>query len=120
MLSSLNNRSITASVFLVCFLLSLLLVQAMRQPMISSSAPQLLSDPFLQLPTTNSVRVVWFTEFAGSDHKVAYGNNLKSSAKANTTKLSRVREDRDSRLGKSQKDRNKQLTRRDIWRHEPV
>jgi 3',5'-cyclic AMP phosphodiesterase CpdA len=90
----------------------------MRQPMISSSAPQLLSDPFLQLPTTNSVHVVWFTEFAGSAHKVAYGNNLKSSAKATTTKLSRVREDRDSRLGKSQKDRNKQLTRRDIWRHE--
>lgn len=119
MLRSLNNRLfITASVFLVCFLLSLLLVQAMRQPMISSSTPQLLSDPFLQLPTTNSVHVVWFTEFAGSDHKVAYGDNLKSSAKATTSKLSRVREDRDSRLGKSQKARNKQLTKRDIWRHE--
>lgn len=117
MLRSLNNCSIAVAVFLVCFLLSLLLVQAMRQPMMQSS-PGLLSDPFLQLPTINSVRVVWFTEFAGSDHRVAYGDNLKFSEAATTTKLSRVREDRDSRLSESQKNRYKQLTRRDIWRHE--
>ncbi|MEM6717224.1 MAG: metallophosphoesterase, partial [Cyanobacteria bacterium P01_C01_bin.147] len=32
----------------------------------------LLTDPFLQLPTPSSVRVVWFTEFAGQQHTVAY------------------------------------------------
>ncbi len=82
--------------------------------------PQLLSDPFLQLPTETSVRVVWFTEFAGSSHTVAYGTDLDRIAVATTTKLSRTREDRQSRLGDTtQKDQVYQpLTRRDIWRHE--
>ncbi|MEW6498747.1 MAG: metallophosphoesterase, partial [Cyanobacteriota bacterium] len=54
-----------------------------------TSAPQLLTDPFLQLPTENSVRVVWFTEFEGSGHSVAYGRGLTRSEIAKTTKLSR-------------------------------
>ena len=73
----------------------------------------LLSDPFLQLPTESTVNVVWFTEFAGDRHVVNYGTGLKDSAIASTTKLTRVREDRDSQIenppGKSP---------RDIWRHE--
>lgn len=114
MLRSLKNRTITTAVFLVFFLL-ILLVQATRQPMIPS--PQLLSDPFLQLPTANWVQVVWFTEFAGSDHRVAYGENLKFSAKATTTKLTRTREDRDSHVGESQKGEYTPIMRQ-IWRHE--
>jgi len=62
------------------------------------STPQMLSDPFLQLPSETSVRVVWFTEFAGSDHRVAYGENLNQTA-ATTTKLSQPREDQNSRIG---------------------
>ena len=50
----------------------------------------LLSDPFLQLPTENSVNVVWFTEFKGDFHSVKYGKQLTRKAIANTTKLSRV------------------------------
>ncbi|NJO76528.1 MAG: hypothetical protein HC833_23955 [Leptolyngbyaceae cyanobacterium RM1_406_9] len=38
-----------------------------------ASTSQLLTDPFLQLPTENSVRVVWFTEFEGDRHRVEYG-----------------------------------------------
>jgi len=57
----------------------------------------MLSDPFLQLSET-SVRVVWFTEFAGSDHRVAYGENLNQTAAATTTN-SRTREDQNSRIG---------------------
>jgi len=57
-------------------------------------APQMLSDPFLQLPGETSVRVVWFTEFAGSDHRVAYGENLNQTADHH--KLSRTREDQNS------------------------
>jgi hypothetical protein len=114
MLRSLKNRTITTAAFLVFFLL-ILLVQATRQPMMPS--PQLLSDPFLQLPTTNWVRVVWFTEFAGSDHRVAYGENLKFSAKATTTKLTRTREDRNSHVGESQKGEYTPIMRQ-IWRHE--
>ncbi len=33
----------------------------------------MLTDPFLQLPTENSVRIVWFTDFIGVEHQVIYG-----------------------------------------------
>lgn len=104
------------AVFLVFFLPILLLIQATRQPMIP--LPRLLSDPFLQLPTSDSVQVVWFTEFAGSDHKVIY-SNLKSKI-ATTTKLSRTAEDRDSHVGKTQKGEIDTPKIRDIWRHEAL
>jgi hypothetical protein len=85
-----------------------------------SSTPKLLTDPFLQLPTANSVRVVWFTEFAGSQHTVNYGDNLNQSVIATTTKLSRTREDQKSRVGNQTEDGKlyQQPTTRDIWRHE--
>ncbi len=85
-----------------------------------TSAPQLLTDPFLQLPTETSVRVVWFTEFRGSGHSVAYGQGLSRTATATTTKLSRTREDELSKVGNQTKDAQvyKKPTMRDIWRHE--
>ena len=84
------------------------------------SAPQLLTDPFLQLPTETSVRVVWFTEFAGSRHSVAYGQGLTRTATATTTKLSRTREDELSKVGNQTEEAQvyKKPTMRDIWRHE--
>ena len=75
----------------------------------------LLSDPFLQLPTKNTVNVVWFTEFKGDRHVVKYGSKLESSAIANTTKLTKVREDEDSQI-----DNPPVKSPRDIWRHESV
>ena len=82
-------------------------------------APQLLSDPFLQLPTETSVQVVWFTEFAGLRHSVSYGEGLQQTAVATTTKLSRTREDQHSRIGDQiQTGQYKQPTWRHIWRHE--
>ncbi len=78
-----------------------------------NNTPILLSDPFLQLPTEDSVQVVWFTEFEGIEHRVEYGDGL--SAEATTTLLSRTREDSDSRVqGRAYPG----LTRREIWRHE--
>jgi len=62
------------------------------------SEPKLLSGPFLQMPTETSVRVVWFTEFAGTRHTVAYGSDLSQIAVATTTNLSRSREDQKSRV----------------------
>jgi hypothetical protein len=84
------------------------------------SEPQLLTDPFLQLPTETSVRVVWFTEFVGSSHTVTYGTDFNQIATATTTKLSRTREDQNSRVGKQTQNAevSQQPTRRDIWRHE--
>ncbi|RUS97882.1 hypothetical protein DSM107003_17570 [Trichormus variabilis SAG 1403-4b] len=84
------------------------------------SAPQLLTDPFLQLPTETSVRVVWFTEFVGDKHLVIYGKKLDKSAIAKTTKLSRTREDQQSRVANQTE--NGQIyqkpVKREIWRHE--
>ncbi len=87
-----------------------------------TSTPQLLTDPFLQVPTENSVRVVWFTEFKGSRHTVLYGQGLKRNAIATTTKLSRTREDQKSNVGQQTQDGQiyQQPTSRDIWRHEAI
>jgi hypothetical protein len=84
--------------------------------MYTTSVPQLLTDPFLQLPTETSVRVVWFTEFVGSQHIVTYGENLDKTALATTTKLSRTREDQDSQV--ANKTQYQKPIKRDIWRHE--
>jgi len=85
-----------------------------------SNQPQLLTDPFLQLPSENSVRVVWFTEFLGSQHTVTYGSNLNRTVTANTIKLSRTREDQKSKF-KAQTQENQVYQEpiwRNIWRHE--
>ena len=77
------------------------------EPRVSSLFPQggqavvssqLLTDPFLQFPTADSVRVVWFTEFQGQGHTVSWGQpgqtpenaagNLPNQADAVTTRLS--------------------------------
>jgi hypothetical protein len=66
--------------------------------------------------------VVWFTEFAGSRHTVAYGQGLSRTAIATTTKLSRTREDQLSKVGKQTEEGQvyQQPTMRNIWRHEAV
>ncbi|MGB3206103.1 MAG: metallophosphoesterase [Crinalium sp.] len=85
-----------------------------------TSKAQLLTDPFLQLPTENSVRVVWFTEFAGSSHTVTYGKELNQITVAISNKLSRTCEDQKSQLADlPQQNQTEQYpTKRDIWRHE--
>ena len=82
--------------------------------------PTLLSDPFLQLPTETSVRVVWFTEFAGSQHTVTYGQDLDQIAIATTTQLSRTREDSFSKGATLDPDQDIERSpiQRPIWRHE--
>ena len=120
MLKRLTSRPLLiAAVFLVFIALTPIIKLSTRQP-IMTAAPQLLTDPFLQLPTENSVRVVWFTEFAGSGHTVAYGQGLSRTATATTTKLTRTREDQKSRVGNQTEDGQvyKKPTMRDIWRHE--
>ena len=107
---------------LVLFSLSIFATIAINYLSMSSAAEKelfvtknnsLLSDPFLQLPTESTVNVVWFTEFAGDLHVVDYGTELEHSAIANTTKLTRVREDRDSQI-----ENPPEKSPRDIWRHE--
>lgn len=84
----------------------------------------LLTDPFLQLPTSNSVRVVWFTEFEGLEHFVVYGDRPNHSLSekgtrqvtATTRPLTRLREDQDSRLPSGET--LESPTFRRVWRHE--
>ncbi|MEB3211082.1 MAG: metallophosphoesterase [Leptolyngbyaceae bacterium] len=86
----------------------------------SAVAPTLLTDPFLQLPTNDSVRVVWFTEFEGRRHVVEYGDRLQQSSVATTRKLSRTREDSKSRVGEQVEEGQiySKPVSRSIWRHE--
>jgi hypothetical protein len=86
----------------------------LRSAIAMTSAPTLLTDPFLQLPTENSVRVVWLTEFAGQQHRVFYGEEFGQQAIAQTSLLSRTREDQNSNILNAPN----ASTRRLIWRHE--
>ena len=102
--------------------LLLLIIKPSVMPNPPNSAVQLLTEPFLQLPTPTSVRVVWFTEFAGTDHRVIYGQNFQHLAIARTSKLSRTQEDQFSLVGE-QKERGQvyqKSTPRNIWRQEAI
>ncbi len=116
MLRLLPYRSWLAA-FLGCILAIWLLSQSSWS---MTSAPTLLSDPFLQLPTPNSVNVVWFTEFAGTRHAVSYGKKLERTVIARTTELTRTREDAGSKVGRQVGDGTvyPQTKSRPIWRHE--
>ncbi len=74
----------------------------------------LLSDPFLQFPKQNSIEVIWFTEFAGEEHYVRYGLNLEQSVKAQSTVLSKMQEDQNSKWHQQVN----QVISRTIWRHQ--
>lgn len=75
---------------------------------------QLLTDPFLQAPTSTSVRVVWFTEFPGQRHQVSYGPDLAQTVMATSRPLSRTSEDARSHIPHPPA----QVAARPIWRHE--
>ncbi|NEP48439.1 MAG: metallophosphoesterase, partial [Moorea sp. SIO3C2] len=97
-------------------------IKQITQQRAMTSAYELLTDPFLQFPTKDSVRVVWFTEFPGSRHTVTYGTSSYRKATATTTKLSRTREDEKSRVGNQTEDAQlyQKPIMRDIWRHEAI
>lgn len=99
----------------------------------------LLIDPFLQLPTEDSVNVVWVTEFEGAKHVLVYGEGLDQLAangarslaalvggastpklrvvSADTFHFSRLREDQSSRVPGRRYDSEQE---RPLWRHEAV
>lgn len=90
-------------------------------------SPQFLTDPFLQDPTPDSVRVVWFTEFEGGNHQVRWGSPGAShdgifphQANAMTRRLSRTREDAGSRIDHPDFADLKRTVPRPIWRHEAL
>ncbi|MEM8546271.1 MAG: metallophosphoesterase [Cyanobacteria bacterium P01_H01_bin.119] len=132
-----QRQNITLAVAVVLMALALGLVLTLeagfesRQNAAREVLP-LLSDPFLQAPTPSSVRVVWFTEFEGSEHLVAYGrpeqmrteeslqtltiDALGQTVEATTRPMSRLREDQRSNLAEPQS--GETPVKRSIWRHE--
>ena len=83
-----------------------------------TTEPRLLTDPFLQLPTATTVRVVWFTEFEGRRHFISYGEGLRHTAEATTMRMTCMYEDASSRiLGRPSPSR---VTERPVWRHEAI
>ena len=80
----------------------------------------MLTDPFLQHPTKDGVRVVWFTEWQGQEHQVHYGQNLEMRVSASSRLMSRMAEDADSHLGQNRQIEiaDDTVTPREIWRHE--
>lgn len=101
---------------LICLTITVMTNSKVVSTVPPNSSISLLSDPFLQLPTKNSVRVVWFTDFPGETHRVVYGKKLESTVNAETSKLSRVREDEKSQFSQTYS----QPTTREIWRHEAI
>lgn len=121
------NLSVQRNLWAIALLLFVAIVSPivslmLKQPIMPNPTAQLLTDPFLQLPTANSVQVVWFTEFPGQAHTVSYGQNFQQQVVAKTSKLSRTQEDQYSLVGE-QKERGQvyaKPTPRDIWRHEAI
>ncbi|MEM6403614.1 MAG: metallophosphoesterase [Cyanobacteria bacterium P01_D01_bin.116] len=79
-----------------------------------------LTEPFLQFPTETSIKVIWFTEFMGDGHAVSFGGNLLESVFTKNTRPIRLREDKQSRVGKQTVDGQvyEKPVFREIWRHE--
>ena len=103
--------------FFTIILFAVMVVVISSPLSMSATNSQFLTDPFLQLPTPSSVRVVWFTSQAGTHHTVTYGHNLDRTVEADTKALSRTREDTTSHLeGNSLS----APTPRPIWRHEAL
>ncbi|MEO1430007.1 MAG: metallophosphoesterase family protein [Cyanobacteria bacterium J06633_8] len=120
-----RNRPVSLiSIFICVFCITLMYgcLPNSQPPSLKSTAEasSLLTEPFLQSPTKNSVRVVWFTEFPGNQNIVAYGENLNQTVEATTIKLSHTREDQKSRVGEQTEDKQvyQKPVQRDIWRHE--
>lgn len=116
-----------------------------RRGPVPAPAPtlSLLTDPFLQSPEGNTVRVVWFTEFPGDRHLVVTGSGasqLSADGVAALTKgrkatggqavsvyvadsfeLARTSEDAGSFLPKDRLPTLEQgIVHRSVWRHEAV
>ncbi|CAN5163400.1 hypothetical protein BH09ACT12_BH09ACT12_20550 [soil metagenome] len=98
----------------------------------------LLTDPYLQAPTTDRVSVVWMTEYSGASHTLLVGEAVGSlteaqllaaasgtatpgvrTVTASSSQLSRVSEDSRSNVPKPPA-ADAGVVRRDVHRHEAV
>ncbi|MGL4577057.1 MAG: hypothetical protein ACRCV9_19875, partial [Burkholderiaceae bacterium] len=80
----------------------------------------LLSEPMLQNPSADSVRVVWFSEVETGKHTVRVGANLDREFTATTTKMSRMLEDNGSQVFQRITSTLTLPQARNVFRHEAV
>jgi len=125
MFRGLKNRPVPLTTIFLCVLCFTLIYGCLPNSQtpnsqLTAEASSLLTEPFLQKPTENSVTVAWFTEFPGEKNTVAYGENLNQTTEATTIKLSHTREDQKSRIGNQTEDKlvYQKPVQRDIFRHE--
>lgn len=93
-------------------------VAAVQEPQeIDDRLPRRLTDPFLQNPGSDSIHVIWLTNFPGQLHEVQYGDGLTHRQVASSMKVERMLEDQNSRmLGES----FDEVVSRPVYRHEAV
>jgi hypothetical protein len=86
-----------------------------------AGAPRLLTQPFLQAPGADSVRVVWLSNFQGVRHELIYGaGRNRQRAAASTERMARMFEDASSRTPATQGMGLTEVVSRAVWRHEAV
>ena len=86
-----------------------------------AGAPRLLNQPFLQLPSADSVRVVWHTNFPGVRHELIWGEGRnRHRAAASSERMQRMLEDASSRSPATAGLGLTQVVERPVWRHEAV
>lgn len=110
------------NLLLFIFIFSIFMLNVNASVSTQKTSAAFLSEPFLQLPTENSIRVVWFTEFKGTSHWVDYGNSFDNTAYAVTTTMSQMKEDEQSNIGEQSSNGHlyTQLTDRTVYRHEAL
>ena len=80
----------------------------------------ILSEPMLQNPGADSIRVVWFSEVEAGKHSVRVGANLDKEFTATTSKMSRMLEDSDSQVFQRITFSLPLPVARNVYRHEAV
>lgn len=86
-----------------------------------SDTRAILSEPMLQNPGPDSVRVVWFTETPGTANRVRVaGASGPREFAATTTQMSRMLEDSDSQVFQRITSELSQPQQRRVYRHEAV
>ncbi len=79
---------------------------------------ELLSEPMLQNPGPDSVRVVWFSLVESGNHQVFVGERNERAFPVTTTPMTRMLEDRDSQVFQQITSELAEPQRRRVFRHE--
>ena len=85
-----------------------------------AEARDILSEPMLQNPGPDSVRVVWFSENDADTHTVLVGQDYSRTFQATTTRMTRMLEDSGSQVFQRITSGLREPQPRPVFRHEAV